>query len=307
MFRKLASSAYHKISEFGRRRDESLPLQLGALQAQSLKSSNPTSISEAEFKVFSQWGEDGIIQHLVNSIPSIRKTFVEFGVDDYSESNTRFLLMNNFWNGLIIDGGDKHSKFLRKQRYDWRYRIQTKTSFITAENINELISSAGFSGELGLLSVDLDGVDYWVLEAISVVQPTIVIVEYNGFFGPKHAVTIPYRADFRRHLAHHSNFYWGASLAAFYHQLTRRGYFFVGCNSAGNNAFFVSRESKHSGLQEVSLDEGYCIPSFWEYRQPNGELDRSRDVNGFFRAIAELPLVDVANGIERTVGDFRFQ
>lgn len=259
------------------RRDESLKLAVGHLEAGLLRLKPINCLKDAEFKVFSQWGEDGIIQYLVDNLNFAKKSFIEFGVQDYSESNTRFLLMNNNWSGMIIDGADEHRKFLRRQSLDWMYDIQAVQAFITAENINALIHDAGMDGDLGILSVDIDGVDYWVLRAITSVKPKIVIVEYNAFFGNSHPVSVPYRSDFSRYHAHFSHFLWGASLPAFHHLLSSRNYAFVGCNSAGNNAFFVNREGGLGEIDEVSLEDGYTDAKFWDYRTKAGEFDLSRN------------------------------
>ena len=126
-----------------------------------------TSLKEAEFKVFSEWGEDGIIQYLINNIEIKNKIFVEFGVQDYKESNTRFLLINDLWKGIVIDNDkDCISEIIKDDIY-FRYDLTAKDAFITKENINDLISASGFSGEIGLLSIDIDGNDYWVWEAIN--------------------------------------------------------------------------------------------------------------------------------------------
>ena len=87
---------------------------LGKMYSRIIQKESFSNIQEAEFKVFSQWGEDGIIQYLISKIPIENRTFIEFGVENYSESNTRFLMINNNWNGLLIDGGNAHEKFLKR-------------------------------------------------------------------------------------------------------------------------------------------------------------------------------------------------
>ena len=152
------------------------------------------NIHDAEFKVFSQYEEDGIIQYLIHNIgidPSHQK-FIEFGVGDYTESNTRFLLMNNNWTGLIIEGSEKDVDYIRKDNLYWRYDLTAINSFIDKKNINKIFLDNKFSGEIGILSIDIDGNDYWIWECIEVVNPIIVIVEYNSVFGSKYAITIPY-------------------------------------------------------------------------------------------------------------------
>src|SRR5262245_17108326 len=167
---------------------------------------------DAEFRVFSQFGDDGIIQHLIHNADVRRENhiFVEFGVENYLEANTRFLLMNDNWRGLVIDGDPNHISFIQRDEIFWRHDLTACAAFIDAENINSLLRDAGFVGEIGILSIDIDGNDYWVWQAIDVVRPIIVIAEYNAVFGPCHAVSIPYDPKFQRGRAHWSNLYWGA-------------------------------------------------------------------------------------------------
>src|SRR4051812_24242228 len=157
--------------------------QLGGLEARLLRALPDGAVREAEFSVFSQFGEDGILQFLVQRVPIEHEVFIEFGVEDYHESNTRFLLVHDNWRGLIIDGGRGHLDYLRSAALGWRHQIDGVSAFIDRDNINDLIRSAGIEGDIGLLSVDIDGNDYWVLERIDVVSPRILSVEYNSTFG----------------------------------------------------------------------------------------------------------------------------
>lgn len=226
----------------------------------------------AEFKVFSQWKDDGIIQFLVNYLDIDSKTFIEFGVQNYTEANTRFLLMNNNWTGLIMDGTESNMQYVRQQEIYWKYNLTALTAFITTENINELIQQHGFGKEPGLLHIDIDGNDYWVWKAITVINPVIVIVEYNSVFGKDNAWTIPYKADFYRTDAHHSNLYFGSSLLSLCDLATEKGYTFVGSNSNGNNAYFI-RNDKVKGLKPLDINEGYVLSQFRESRDKNGDLN----------------------------------
>jgi hypothetical protein len=229
-------------------------------------------LHEAEFRVFSQWGEDGIIQHLIRHVPIASRTFIEFGVQDYMESNTRFLLVNDNWSGLVIDGGADNIAAIRRSDLYWRHNLKAECAFITRDNIDALISGAGLGGDIGLLSVDIDGNDYWVWEAIESVQPRILITEYNARFGSEAAVTVPYAADFQRTAAHHSNIYYGASLAALTALSARKGYDLVGCNSAGNNAFFVRRDVRPASLPVRTPGEAFRPAQFREARTSDGTL-----------------------------------
>jgi len=220
-------------------------------------------IQKAEFKVFSQWGDDGIIQFLVSYLDIPTKTFIEFGVEDYSESNTRFLLINNNWKGVVLDGNPKDIQYIQEDEIYWRHDLTAKQVFVTAENINQVIKESGFTGEIGLLHIDIDGNDYWVWKSIEVVNPIIVIVEYNSVFGMDRAITVPYNPSFDRTEAHYTNLYFGASLKALVQLGEMKEYYFIGCNSNGNNAYFVRRD-KIKDLEIKSIQEGYVASRFRE-------------------------------------------
>ena len=220
-------------------------------------------IQKAEFKVFSQWGDDGIIQFLVSYLDIPTKTFIEFGVEDYSESNTRYLLINNNWKGLVLDGNPKNIQYIQEDEIYWRHDLTAKQVFVTAENINQVIKESGFTGEIGLLHIDIDGNDYWVWKSIEVVNPIIVIVEYNSVFGMDRAITVPYNPSFDRTEAHYTNLYFGASLKALVQLGEMKEYYFIGCNSNGNNAYFVRRD-KIKDLEIKSIQEGYVASRFRE-------------------------------------------
>jgi len=160
--------------------EHSLLLQ-GRLAAHAIAKGRPLhTLADAEFRVYSQWGEDGIIEWLVTQVAVPNNRFIEIGVDNFTEANCRFLMHNRNWKGLIFDGNENYMSGLRKDRMFWMYDLTAKGAFITAENINELILEAGFAGPLGILSIDIDGNDYWVWKAINVVDPAIVICEFNA-------------------------------------------------------------------------------------------------------------------------------
>jgi hypothetical protein len=262
-------------------------LLVGKLAADNFKAKrNLKSLEEVEFKVFSQFGDDGIIQWLTSNLAIANKTFIEFGVEDYRESNTRFLMMNDNWTGLVIDGSAENVSRIVGSEYYWKFELTAKAAFIDRENINALLSIPDMDPAVGILSIDLDGNDYWVLERINVVSPTILIVEYNSVFGDDRCLTIPYDAAFRRTRAHHSNLYWGASLPAFRRLCEARDYAFVGCNSAGNNAYFVRRDKLNGTVREMPLRGGFVASKFRESRDRKGRLtylagpDRLSEIRG---------------------------
>jgi hypothetical protein len=219
-------------------------------------------ISAIEFQVFSQFGDDGIIQFLTSRLSIASRTFIEFGVEDYRESNTRFLLINNRWAGLVLDGDVENVAYIQQDIVSLYHLLQSKQAFITRENINKLICETGFPEEIGILSIDLDGVDYWVWEAITVVRPVIVIVEYNSGLGSDSYLTVPYQSDFRwRKNIPTDWFYWGASLGALTELGKKKGYDLFGCNSAGNNAYFI-RQDRRGNLPKAEVAQAYVEGQF---------------------------------------------
>ena len=185
----------------------SMQQALGRIENRLNENLNSNSINDYEFKVSSQWGEDGIIQYLLKNTEIKNQIFVEFGVEKYTESNTRFLLQNNNWKGLIIDGSEKNISYIKSDPIYWKHNLKADCEFITAENINEILKRNGIQGEIGLLSIDIDGNDYWVWESINVIEPLIVIIEFNSVFGFTHKLSIPYTKNFFRTKVHHSNLY----------------------------------------------------------------------------------------------------
>lgn len=248
-------------------------------------------ISDAEFRVFSQWGEDGTIQYLINHVPMDRKLFIEFGVENYTESNTRFLLTNNQWSGLVMDGGKKNIDYIKNDVIYWACNLKAEHAFITRDNINNLITNNGIKGDIGLLSVDIDGNDYWVWEAIECVSPRIIICEYNSLFGPTAKVTTPYDPAFVRDNAHFSKIYYGASIAALYELACKKGYSLICSNSAGNNAFFV-RNDLVGSLSVLSPLKAYRQAQFRECHDERGNLT-FEDVDAKLNIIGDLDLYNV--------------
>ena len=249
-------------------------VNLGQIQAHlNNQKDSYRSLHELEFQVFSQFGDDGIIQWLVNKIDIPNKVFVEFGVENYKESNTRFLLINNKWKGLVMDGSKENIEYIKGDIISWAHHIHAVQCFITKDNINQVLLdfiNQGYNKELGILSIDIDGNDYWVWKEINVVDPVIVISEYNAIFGKEKAWTIPYKEDFFRGDAHRSQPYWGTSLKALCILAKEKGYEFIGCNSHGNNAYFI-RKDKVGNLKTVSCEEGFVDASFREY-SANGDF-----------------------------------
>jgi len=199
-----------------------------------------------ERKEYSQNGEDGIIKAIFTMIGITNKYFVEFGVEDGIECNTRYLSKHKGWKGILMDGGhDDPSLNLHRE-------------FITAENIEELFRKYDVPKEFDLLSIDIDGNDYWVWKAITHFSPRVVIMEYNACIPYTPLVSIPYDPAFQWDKTD----YYGASLSAFVQLGKDKGYTLVGTDPNGVNAFFVRDDQIQGNFLLQSPDALYRPAAF---------------------------------------------
>jgi len=269
ILKKYISQIIKKV--FSEEVEKELILNAKKLSIKNLQKKKIKNLSEIEFQVFSQWGEDGIIDWIVNTFPNISKNFLEIGTQDYKEANTRFLLINKNWDGFLIEADEKEVKKIKSQRIYWKHNIKVKNEFITRENINEVVKKLNVPKKLGLLSLDIDGVDYWVLKKLSVLEPSIIICEYNSLYGVNESITVPYKKNFNRSEEHYSNLYYGASIKAFTELLRSKNYFLLGTNSAGNNAFFMKKNFLKKANKVIS-EKKIFTSKFRESRNIKGNL-----------------------------------
>ena len=252
--------------------DELKMLQASAHFRQANLDYTAADIHAHEYKVFSQFGDDGIIQFLISRIETVDKVFIEFGVEDFLESNCRFLMMHDNWSGLIFDGSSRSIGRVRSRDDYWKYDLEARCAFLSRENLNAELKQGLGERKADLISIDVDGNDYWLLDALEL-RPSILIVEYNSVFGPDRAITVPYRADFDRSEAHFSNLYFGASLLALTDLAMDKGYSLLGSNTAGNNAYFLRNDVlQDAGMQAVPAESAYVCSRFRESRDSNGTL-----------------------------------
>lgn len=250
------------------------------------------NINDYEFSAFSQWGEDGILNHLINNLNINAKNFIEFGVENYLESNTRFILQNNNWSGLILDNDEKNIREIQSHYYYWKHDLKAKYAHITAENINQIIQENISQKDLGILSIDVDGNDYWIWKNLDVVDAQIVVIEYNSRFGKDKSVTIPYDPNFQREKFHPSMLYYGASLKALCKLAELKNLKLVGTNIAGNNAFFVKKDLLNDRIKETTIEKCFRYGKFRESRDENGKLS-FKNINEEIEILKKLELVEV--------------
>jgi hypothetical protein len=248
------------------------------------------NLADVEFRVFSQFGDDGILQYLTRKLKPA-DSFVEIGAADYREASTRLLLLKDNWRGMVVDSSPRNAEAIRSSPIYWRHDLTAVAAFVSAENVNSLLERNGFTGDVGVLIVDVDGNDYWVWAALNAVRPLIVGIEYNSVFGPERAVCVPYDPAFERRRAHPSNLYWGASLAALANLGARLGYRLVGSNEAGNNAYFVAADAA-DGLPSPSAADAWRESRFRESRDESEALTYLAGKRRL-AAIADMPLLDL--------------
>lgn len=227
--------------------------QLGEVQIELAKKNynKIENIRDAEIKIFSQFGEDGIINFLLHKLGLNEKIkFVEIGTGDYEEANTRFLCESRICEGLLIDKIDD-LKFIKKRDFYWKNDLYFYQKMINSKNISSVIKDFGFESNCNLLSLDIDGNDYWVLKNINLETTDMVIVEYNPLFGSNLSITIPEDDNFDRNK--NNKLFYGASLRAMIDLLDQKNFFFIGANKACNNGFFINNKYK-SNFSDIKIN-----------------------------------------------------
>jgi hypothetical protein len=214
------------------------------------------ALRRAEARVYSQNGEDGILAWLFERVGVTNRTLVEFGIGDGTECNSANLLLTFGWRGALLDA-DAVGVERARAFFAGRADVEVVHRALEPDNVDQTLGSL-VPPELDLLSLDIDGNDYWVWQALTAVRPRVVAIEYNASFGPERSVTVPYTRSFDRYRTHVSGFYHGASLAALAKLGAEEGYLLAGCDSRGANAFFVDRgAAERAGLEEVSAAEAF--------------------------------------------------
>jgi hypothetical protein len=211
------------------------------------RSRSSNDINLWEKKVYSQNGEDGLIEYIFDAIGVTNRYYVEFGTQDGSECNTKYLRKFKSWKGLLMDGDKRFQS----------NSINLHTEFITAENIEQLLDKYNVPIEFDLLSIDIDGNDYWVWKAIKKYHPRLVVIEYNAAIPISESLTIKYSPS---HMWDGTN-YMGASLLALNKLGKHKGYKLLACDNIGVNAFFI-REDLANNFKIREYHEIYKKPAY---------------------------------------------
>lgn len=226
---------------------------------------NLPGLHDTGFSVFSQFEEDGKLLFIFSVIGMGNKQFIEIGSNDGVNSNCANLFFNFGWYGLFIDC-DKWSvsrgrRFYSKHPNPWQYKPKFICDKVTRENVNQLITDSGFRGEIGLLSIDIDGNDYWVWDALSIVEPKVVVIETHNEFG-LNDIVVPY--DPKSEYSKKHPVYHGASPVAIVKLAGKKGYRLVGANELGFNFIFIKNGIADDIIPEVSVESVLTHPSVKE-------------------------------------------
>lgn len=222
-------------------------------------------LSETGFRVFSQYEEDGKLLYIFSLLGMNQKTFIEIGSDDGINSNCANLAFNFGWHGLFLDGNPKAikrgRKFYSKYPHPWMYQPTFTCAKVAVENINQLVKDAGLEGDVGLLSIDIDGNDYWVWKALEQVSPQVVVIETHVELGMRNIV-VPYDRNYvfpGKHPVYH-----GASPVTMNKLGQLKGYRLVGANELGFNFIFLRNDLLQEEFPEVSVESVLQHPSVEE-------------------------------------------
>lgn len=212
-------------------------------------------LKDVTLSVHSQFEEDGILLVLFALLGMTNRQCIELCCGDGIESNSANLILNHGWNGILCDGDPANvgaaRRFFRRCRTTKVWPPTIAHSWLTAENVNSVLEAHGAHPEPDLLSIDVDGNDYWLWKAIDVISPRVVVIEINHLWGDDRAVTVPYDPRFQAEFTAHGSDYGGASLPAMIKLGREKGYRLVAVNRVATNAFFVRNELGTGSLPEI--------------------------------------------------------
>lgn len=243
--------------------DKAAQLLLSLKYQELFRSGIILPFDQVGLRSYSQNDEDGILIYIFAVIGTTNKKSVELCAGDGIENNTANLIINHGWAGLMFDGNEANvergRKFYSQCKDTWLAPPNFVHAWIEKENVNSLIVSEGYEGEIDLLSLDLDGVDYWIWRAIDCINPRLIVLEYQPVLGPRESLTIPYERDFNRYNIHAQG-YWGASLPAFVKLGREKGYRLIGCNRNCINAFFMRNDVGADIFPEIDVASCFAHP-----------------------------------------------
>jgi hypothetical protein len=225
---------------------------LVASELDRIRAISPKRLELFSFSAGSQNGEDGIIAEIFRRIGETNRVFLEIGVGAGTQNNTVYLLKSG-WSGWWIDGNARKIDFINRAfaSYISANSLRVRAGYINRENLTATLGQMELPKSFDLMSLDIDGNDYHVLDALRGYSPRVLVVEYNGLYRPPVDIVQVYDADY----SYSPDSYVGASLTALCRLLEGKGYKLVGTDIVGINAFFVHGDYLNDQFVDVG-DEG---------------------------------------------------
>tara|TARA_B110000858_G_scaffold195288_1_gene251352 strand:- start:2495 stop:3460 length:966 start_codon:yes stop_codon:yes gene_type:complete len=261
-----------------------------------------TKLEQSECKIFSQNGEDGILDYIITVLKIERPNFIEIGVGSYVEANTRFIYERFSPKGVIIDIEKNLKNKVFSNINPWKGDLRVIEEKVTTENIN-IILSKNCDFDVDIFSLDIDSTDYWILDKLKSNISKIFVAEYNAVFGSKLEVTTPNIKNFNREEYHYSHLCFGMSLRALINIMVKKNYYFIGTNSVKNNAFFVSNDYpidqyfKNLKIREIDY---YVDTNIRESRNIKGNLNYLSGEKKL-REIYDCEVIDLSVDVKKKV------
>ena len=277
-------------------------LGLNNLLLISEKYNDMNKLEQSECKIFSQNGEDGILDYIITMLKIIKPNFIEIGVGTYVEANTRFIYDRFYPKGIIIDVEKSLSSKVFSNINSWKGDLRIIEEKVSTKNINKIISKhCDFN--VDIFSLDIDSIDYWIIDKLKPNISKIFVAEYNPVFGSSLEVTVPNLENFDRSKYHYSHLCYGMSLKALINLMSKKNYYFIGSNSLKNNAFFVSNDfpmnQYFKKLELESLDY-YVDSNVRESRDITGNLNYLSGEKKL-NEILDCEVVDISGDINKKI------
>jgi hypothetical protein len=217
-------------------------------------------IADAGFRCYSQFEEDGIILYVLSTIGFKTRKVVEICCGDAKECMATNLILNHGFQGFLFDGDKQNiiraTNFFNEKKDCLLTPPHLKNAWITKENINDLLIESGVSGEIDILSLDIDGNDYYIWDAISAINPRLCVFETHNIVPDNLSITIPYDPNFNyREKKNHEQDFTSVSLLAMKKLSEKKGYRLIGAHKHGFNVFFLRKDIAQDIFPEVTIEE----------------------------------------------------
>lgn len=259
-------------------------------------------LEQSECKIYSQNGEDGILNYIISRLKIEKPNFVEIGVGTYIEANTRFIYDRFFPKGLIVDIEKNLKNKVYSNINSWKGDLRVVEKKISTENINNIIyENCDF--DIDIFSLDIDSIDYWIIDKLKPNISKIFVAEYNSVFGSSLEVTVPNLNNFERKNYHYSHLCYGMSLKALINLMVKKNFYFIGTNSIRNNAFFISNDyPKSEYFDKLKIEDiNYYVDS--NIRESRDSLGKLNYLSGKkkLKEIYDCEVIDLSSDVEKKV------